>query len=139
MNLRVKKLHEDAKLPTFAHTYDAGMDLYTIEDVSIGGLGIVKIKTGLAFEIPAGHVGLVWDKSSVGSRGLKTLGGVIDAEYRGELIVLMKNLNQEDYCFKKGDKIAQLLIQEVKHYPIEEVAELEDTPRGLGGFGSTGR
>ncbi len=138
MNLKIKKLYTDSKVPSFAHSYDAGMDLFSIEDVFVKGGDIVKIKTGVAFEIEDGYVGLIWDKSSVGSRGLKTLGGVIDSGYRGEVIVVMKNLG-EDYEFKKGDKIAQILIQKVEHPNIEEVNELSSTVRGEGGFGSTGK
>lgn len=138
MNLKIKKLYTDSKVPSFAHSYDAGMDLFSVEDVFVKGGDIVKIKTGVAFEIEDGYVGLIWDKSSVGSRGLKTLGGVIDSGYRGEVIVVMKNLG-EDYEFKKGDKIAQILIQKVEHPNIEEVNELSSTVRGEGGFGSTGK
>ena len=139
MKLKIKKLHIDAKVPSFAHGYDAGMDMFAIEDILVKNGESAKIKTGLALEIPDGYVGLFWDKSSVGSKNLKTFGGVIDAGYRGEIMILIKNLSNEDYTFHKGDKVAQLLIQKVEHPEIEIVEELSDTTRGEGGFGSTGK
>ena len=139
MNLKIKKLNEDAKVPSFAHSFDAGMDLYSCEDIKINPNEAVKVKTGIAMEIPEGYVGLIWDKSSVGSKGIKTMGGVIDSHYRGEVMVLIKNLSDMEYFFEKGDKVAQMLIQKVEHFEIEEVDELSSTVRGEGGFGSTGK
>lgn len=139
MKLKIKKLHEDAVIPQFAHSYDAGMDVFAVEDVMVQKGEIVKIRTGLVLEIPDGYVGLFWDKSSVGSKGIKTFGGVIDSGYRGEVMVVVKNLSDSDHIFHKGDKVAQLLIQKVEHPIIEVVKVLSDTTRGEGGFGSTGR
>ena len=139
MKLKIKKLHDDAVIPQFAHSYDAGMDMFAVEDVMVQKGEIVKIRTGLALEIPDGYVGLFWDKSSVGSKGIKTFGGVIDSGYRGEVMVVVKNLSDSDHIFHKGDKVAQLLIQKVEHPIIEVVEVLSDTTRGEGGFGSTGR
>jgi len=139
MKLKIKKLHEDAVVPSFAHTYDAGMDLFSIEEVIVKVGEQIKIKTGLAFEIEDGYVGLFWDKSSVGSKGLKTLAGVIDSGYRGEVMIVLRNLSNEDYTFKKGDKVAQMLIQKVEQPEIEVVEVLSETTRGEGGFGSTGK
>jgi dUTP pyrophosphatase len=139
MKLKIKKLNNDAVMPTYAHSFDAGMDLRTVEEVIVKAGEDAKIKTGLAMEIPEGYVGLVWDKSGIGSKGLKTLGGVIDAHYRGEIMILMRNLNNEDYTFQKGDKVAQLLIQKIEHPEIEEANELSETVRGEGRFGSTGK
>ena len=82
---------------------------------------------------------MFWDKSSVGSKGIKTFGGVIDSGYRGEVMVVVKNLSDSEHIFHKGDKVAQLLIQKVEHPDIEVVEVLSDTTRGEGGFGSTGR
>lgn len=137
--LKIKKLDRDAIVPSFAHSFDAGMDLYAIEDTKVEAHTMVKVKTGIAMEIPEGYVGLVWDKSSIGSKGLKTLGGVVDSHYRGEIMVLIKNLNDMEYFFEKGDKVAQMIIQKVEHFPIEEVEELSETKRGEKGFGSTGK
>jgi dUTP pyrophosphatase len=139
MKLKIKKLHDDAVIPQFAHSYDAGMDMFAVEEVVIQKGEMVKIRTGLALEIPDGYVGLFWDKSSVGSKGIKTFGGVIDSGYRGEVMVVVKNLSDSEHIFHKGDKVAQLLIQKVEHPDIEVVEVLSDTTRGEGGFGSTGR
>ncbi len=139
MKLKIKKLNTGAVVPSFAHSFDAGMDLYSNEDIKINPNEVVKVKTGIAMEIPEGYVGLIWDKSSVGSKGLKTMGGVIDSHYRGEVMILIKNLSDMEYFFEKGDKVAQMLIQKVEHFEIEETNELPETLRGEGGFGSTGK
>jgi len=139
MELLVQKLHEQAKLPTFAHDTDAGMDVYCCEEIMIEQGARVQVRTGIAIAIPAGFVGLAWDKSGLSHKsGLKTLGGVIDADYRGELLIGLVNTGSESYTFKVGDKVAQLLIQKVEHPDIVEVTSLESTVRGVKGFGSTG-
>ncbi len=140
MELKVKKLHEAAKLPTFAHATDAGMDLYAIEPVTILPGERVQLKTGIAMAIPSGFVGLIWDKSGLSHKsGLKTLGGVVDAGYRGEVMVGFINTSALAYTFAVGDKIAQMLIQKVEHPEVLEVADLDETDRGVGAFGSTGK
>ncbi len=139
MKLSVKKINNEAVLPTRAHSYDAGMDLYVNGRQVIIAHTTMAVSTGISMEIPEGFVGLIWDKSSVGAKGLKTLGGVIDSEYRGEVKVVIHNLNNEDIIFEHGQKIAQMLIQKVELVDIEEVADLSSTIRGEGGFGSTGR
>lgn len=90
-------------------------------------------------EIPEGHVALVWDKSSIGGKGIKTLGGVLDAGYRGEIFITVHNLQDEAYTFEAGHKLAQVLIQKVELLDVEEVEELSETKRGEGRFGSTGK
>jgi dUTP pyrophosphatase len=140
MEIKIKKLHPDAKLPTFAHATDAGMDIYTVEEITIPAGAHRLIKTGIAIALPDGYVALVWDKSGVANkRHLKTVGGVFDAEYRGEYFIGMYNFGQEPQSFSVGDKITQLLIQRVEHPRLVEVTELEDTSRGAGAFGSTGK
>lgn len=139
MKLNIKKLHPEAKLPTRAHADDAGLDIYSLEAVTIEPGEKVALKTGFALAIPTGYVGLIWDKGSVGVKGgVKTLGGVVDAAYRGELIIGLVNLSKEEYKVEKGAKISQLLIQKVELPEVCEVSELDDTIRGAGGFGSTG-
>ncbi|MCA9367367.1 dUTP diphosphatase [Candidatus Kaiserbacteria bacterium] len=139
MQLKIKKLHEDAKLPSFAHATDAGMDLYTVEDFTMQPGEHYKAHTGVAIALPDGYAGLIWDKGGVGiGRQIKTLGGVFDTEYRGEWIIGLVNLSNEAQSFKVGDKIAQLLIQKVEHPELLEVDELDETARGEGRFGSTG-
>lgn len=138
MNLKIKKLHIDAKLPTYATLDDAGMDLYALEDTNINPMERVLVKTGIAMEIPEGHVGLIWDKSGVVFKlGQKTIGGVVDAGYRGEILVAMVNLTDKLYTFKKGDKVAQMIIQPKVTANIIESEELNDSERGEGGFGSS--
>jgi len=140
MILKVKKNHPDAIVPSYAHHGDAGMDMRTPEEVTVAPGEVSKIKTGIALEIPDGHVALCWDKSSIGmNHSIKTIGGVIDASYRGEVVVGVINLGKEPYTFKKGEKLAQILIQKVERPEVEEVAELSETSRGEGGFGSTGK
>ena len=139
MKLKVKKLHPDAKLPTRAHNDDAGLDIYCYETITLAPQEIKNIPTGVAFEIPEGYVLLVWDKSSIGAKGMKTFGGVIDAGYRGEAFITLYNLRDEPYTFERGHKLAQLLIQKVELWEVEEVAELSETKRGTGALGSTGK
>ena len=139
MKLKIKKLDKQAILPKREHDGDAGLDLYSIMNLEIAPNERVKIGTGIAMSLPLNYVGLLWDKSGLASKeGLKVLGGVIDAGYRGEIIVAIVNLSENKYKVEKGQKIAQLLIQKVELPEVCEVSELEDTKRGLGGFGSTG-
>lgn len=139
MKIQVKKLHPDAKIPSFAHESDAGMDLYSVTDLILKPGERVSVPTGIAMALPDGHVALVWDKSGVSHKyGIKVLGGVIDCGYRGEYLIGLVNLSQENFEIKVGQKIAQLLIQKVEHPEVEEVVELDDTSRGDGRFGSTG-
>ena len=139
MELKVKKLHEDAILPARAHADDAGLDIFSNEECELQPGERRTIKTGIALSIPSGFVGLIWDKSSVPHKwGVKTMGGVIDASYRGEIGVIMVNLSKEVYKVEKGAKISQLLVQRVELPEVCEVSELDDTIRGEGGFGSTG-
>lgn len=139
MKLLIQKLHPDAVTPTFAHPEDAGMDLYALEAVVIPPGARVQVPTGIACAIPLGYAGLFWDKSGLShKRGLKVMGGVIDAGYRGELLVGLMNLGSEPHTLGKGDKITQMLIQKVEHPELVVVETLDATVRGEGGFGSTG-
>ncbi len=140
MELKIKKLIPNATLPNYAHVGDAGMDFFASEITVIKKGERVQVKTGIAMAIPEGYVGLVWDKSGLSHKhGLKTLGGVIDAGYRGEIMIGMINLSSEDYTIEAGHKVAQMLIQKVESPEIIEVEELDDTSRGIGAFGSTGK
>lgn len=139
MKLKVKKLRLEAKLPTRAHHDDAGLDIYCCEAVTLPPQTTMKIPTGISYELPEGYCGFAWDKSSVGSHGIKTLGGVLDSGYRGELFIPMRNLTDKEYTFEAGHKIAQMVIQKVELWEVEESQELSETIRGEGGFGSTGK
>jgi dUTP pyrophosphatase len=140
MQLKIKKLNTEAIVPQYAHSDDAGFDLFSIKDFEIAPGSRVQIPTGIAMEIPEGFVGLIWDKSGLSHKnGLKTLGGVIDAGYRGEVKVGLINLSAETYLLEKGHKVAQMIIQKKETCEIVEVDELSDTSRGEGGFGSSGK
>ena len=139
MKIKVKKLREDAKLPTHGHPRDAGMDFYAIGDVFFPALGQAQVHTGVAVEIPEGYAGMVWDKSSISfGHGLKIMGGVIDSGYRGEIIMSLRNLSDKDFILQKGHKVAQMIIQKFEHCDILEVDKLSETVRGEGREGSTG-
>lgn len=140
MEIKIKKLHPDAVVPSYAYATDAGMDLFSSEEITIPVGSTAVISTGIAMEIPEGYAGLIWDKSGLAVKyGLKTFGGVIDAGYRGEVKVGIRNFNTHEYVIKAGNKIAQMLIQKIESPRIVVVEELSDTPRGDGGFGSTGK
>ena len=134
-----KKLYESAKSPTKGHLEDAGWDLYAFETVSIPAGATVLVSTGIAIAIPKGHSGLIWDRSSMGVKGVHRHAGVIDCGYRGEVKVCLHNTTKEPFHVEKGDRIAQLIIQEVPHFVQHVVEELDSTDRGSGGFGSTGK
>lgn len=139
MQIKVKKINKDAKLPTHGHPGDAGMDFYCAEDVIFPAGKQAGVHTGIAVEIPEGHVGLLWDKSSISfNLGLKVMGGVIDSSYRGEVIMNLLNTSNKDVLLPKGHKVAQMLIQKFEHCDILEVSELSQTVRGHGREGSTG-
>lgn len=136
--LRVEKLSPSAKIPTRAHATDAGLDLYADDYHTLFPGDIAGIKTGIKMQIPAGCAGLVWDKSGLAKTGLHAIAGVIDSDYRGEIIVLMKNLSEDIINVSRGQKIAQMLIQKIETPEIIEDRVEDKTERGAGGFGSTG-
>jgi len=139
MQLKIKKLKAEAKLPTKGHPGDAGMDFYAVDTVVFLPGGQMRVHTGVAIEIPDGYVGLIWDKSSISfNMGLKIMGGVIDASYRGEIIMNLLNTTDKEVILEKGHKIAQMLIQKFEDCDIVEVSELSETVRGEGREGSTG-
>lgn len=140
MHIKVKKLKEDAKSPTHGHPGDAGMDFYSTEEIFFAPGEQKRVPTGVAVEIPEGYVGLIWDKSSISFKhGLKVFGGVIDACYRGEIIMCLTNLSNKSFTLEKGHKIAQMIIQKFEHCDIVEVDSLTETVRGNGREGSTGK
>jgi dUTP pyrophosphatase len=139
MELKVKKIQKDVKLPRYGHTGDAGLDLFSSVDFVLAEGQVEAIPTGIKIAVPEGYAGLIWDKSGVSLRGVHRLAGVIDSGYRGEVKVVMVNLSREPFVIEKGMKIAQMLVQPVVKVDIVEVDDLEDTSRGEGGFGSTGK
>lgn len=137
-----KKLNPDAVIPDYAHAGDAGMDLYSIQDDIIEPLTWKLIPTGLACKLPEGTEGQVRSKSGIALKnGVFVLNtpGTVDENYRGEIGVVLYNLNtKEPFVIKKGQKIAQYVINQIEYVETVEVKELDATNRGEGGFGSTG-
>ena len=142
MQLRFKKLHPEAILPTQAHPGDAGSDLYSIEDLVLEPGTRAKVATGVAVAIPDGHAGLVLPRSGLAHKHGITLTntpGLIDSGYRGELQVLMLNTDRsEPFEIRAGDRIAQLVIVAYAAPEWTAVEEFDETVRGDGGFGSSG-
>ena len=143
-SLRIKKLEEGAKIPFRATLHSAGIDLYALlkEPVEIGSHEICQIHTGIACEIPIGFAGFIFARSSLGIKHGVTPAncvGVIDSDYRGEIIVGLINQLDTPFIVQPGDRIAQLIIMPVMTPDIQEVEELTPTRRGTGGFGSTGK
>lgn len=142
--MQVKRLHPNAKLPAYGTDLSAGADLSACldEPVTIQPGQTAFLPTGLAIAVPRGYAGLVFARSGLGcKRGLAPANkvGVIDADYRGQVHVALLNHSGEPQTIYPGDRIAQLLIVPVLTPEVEEVAELDETARGEGGFGSTGR
>jgi dUTP pyrophosphatase len=140
MNLKIKKLSLDIPDARYAKSGDAGFDLYARETVTLLPGKQTTIATGIAIEIPEGYVGLIWDKSGLATTfGLKTLGGVVDAGYRGEVMVGMINLSDQAYTFEAGHKVAQMIIQKFETVSFEMAEELSESERADTGFGSSGK
>lgn len=139
MIVKIKRLHPEAKLPSYAHPGDVGMDMYSLEDYTLQPGELKIFFTGFALEFEPGYAAIVKDKSSVGGKGVHCVGGVFDAGYRGEYNVGLINLTKEPFIIAKGQKIAQLVLFPVIIATLEETSELSDSSRGAGGFGSTGK
>ena len=142
--IKVKKLREGAHLPTYGTEFSAGSDLYACleSDITIAPGETKKIPTGLAMEIPVGCAGLIYARSSLGTKkGLAPANkvGVVDSDYRGEFMIFLHNHGSESQTVSHGDRIAQLLVTPVFTPDFVEAEELSDTGRGSGGFGSTGK
>ena len=142
--VKVAKTDPDARIPTKGSFHAAGWDLYCLEDTVVSFRSSIKLRTGLRVAIPVGFEGQVRARSSLGSKGLILPHsiGTIDADYRGELFVLMTWIGEGDsYKVKSGERIAQLVIAPIPNVQFAEVEvrELGETERGEGGFGSTGR
>lgn len=140
--LKIKKLDEKAIIPTYGTEYSAGADLYALldEDLEIKPGETVMIGTGLAMAIPTGYAGLIYARSSLGSKkGLAPANkvGVIDSDYRGEIKVPLFNQSKETQIITKNERIAQIIFTPYLKVNFQETDELNDTTRGTGGFGST--
>jgi dUTP pyrophosphatase len=141
--MKVLKLHENAIIPKYATNGSCGLDLFadlhSSKFISLEPYTVYHIGTGISLEFDSKDYGLICDKSSLGAKGIKVMGGVIDNDYRGEIIVMLKNLNQVPYNIFDGDKIAQMIVMNYRHVKIQLVDELTETSRGSKGFGSTGK
>jgi dUTP pyrophosphatase len=140
--LRVKRLSDAVPLPSYAHPGDAGLDLCAAERVLLRVRQRALVRTGLAIELPPGTEAQVRPRSGLALKhGVTILNtpGTIDAGYRGELCALLINLGEADFPIEIGTRIAQLVVSRVTRVNVEEIADLLPSPRGDGGFGSTGK
>ena len=142
LTVRVKRLDADLPLPSYAYEGDAGLDLLAARDVTLRPLERALVPTGLAIALPDGYAGFVQPRSGLAAKkGLSIVNtpGLIDARYRGELKIILINLDREATVeVGRGERIAQLVIQRVPVVTLEEVDELDETDRGANGFGSSG-
>ena len=142
VNVKIKRLDPNVELPAYAYTGDAGLDLRANTDAVIPPHGRALIPTGIAIALPDGYAGFVQPRSGMAlKRGLSIANtpGLIDAHYRGELKIIVVNLDpKQPITIERGERIAQLVIQEVPIVELVEVDELDETDRGSGGFGSSG-
>lgn len=139
--IKVKKLHPDAVIPKYQTDGSAGFDLHAVEDVVIGTDGTELVRTGLAFEIPQGYEMQIRPRSGLSLKTklrIANAPGTIDSDYRGEVGIVVDNTTVVPHLIRKGDRIAQGVIQAVSRAAFQEVDKLTDTQRGDGGFGSTG-
>ena len=142
VSLPIKRIDPEVELPSYAYAGDAGLDLRASEDVTLAPLERRLVSTGLAVAIPEGYAGFVQPRSGLALReghSMANTPGLVDSHYRGELKVCAVNLDPErSIRIKRGDRIAQLVIQRVPAVTLVEVDELDETDRGAGGFGSSG-
>jgi len=139
--MKVKRLSEDAKLPTYGTPFSAGLDLYSIDEIEIPPLSRQIIGTGISVELEnEDEHGFIWPRSGLSFKaGLDVLGGVIDNDYRGEIKVIIFNSDKNfSYKVGKGERIAQLVVQKVSRHTLIESEIENNTDRGNCGFGSTG-
>lgn len=140
MNVKIKKLHTDAVIPSYAKEGDAGLDLVATT-MLYDDYGNLSYGTGLAFEIPKGYVGLVFPRSSNSKKDLWLTNsvGVIDSGYRGEVTFKYRQVDLKERIYQIGDRVGQLIIMPYPHIEFEEVEELSETERGCGSYGSSGK
>ena len=139
MKVETKRFHPDAVLPKFALKTDTAMDVFALERTILVPGNVTKVRTGVGIDVPVGYAYFIKDKSSVGSMGVTTLGGVFDAGYQGEIIAIMFNLTDQEIIFEKAQKLCQIVFMKIEQPKLVEVVEFSEmTERGVGGFGSTG-
>lgn len=140
MHIKIKKLHKNAVIPTYAKPGDAGLDLVVTEVIE-ESMKQITYGFGLALEIPEGYVGLVFPRSSIRRTdlALSNAVGVIDSGYRGEIQATFKKIEDYPHVYRIGDRAAQIMIMPVPYVTFEQVFELSSTERGEGAFGSSGK
>lgn len=139
MTLRVKKLHPDAVIPTRTSPHSVGYDLYSMEDITVPSMDRRIVSTGVCATLPPGVYGRIAPRSGMTLKyGIQTGAGVIDPDYTGELVVVLFNFGSEEFEVKKGNRIAQMILERCETPLIEEVIELAETKRGNNGFGWSG-
>lgn len=144
MKIKLKRLHKDAIVPTYATDGSAAVDLYTIENYSIKPGKVIWLRTGIAIEVPKGYYAEVYNRSGMAAKReiIIVSSRIIDSDYRGEVFIPVKIIAEVPDCWfapiKKGSRIAQMIIKKYEKIEFEEVEELSETDRGAGGFGSTG-
>lgn len=136
--MKFKKLSEHAKAPVRGSEYAAGLDLFTIESADILPKQRALLKTGLAVEIPADYVALIWPRSKLAvKKGIDVLAGVVDSDYRGEVMISLLNTSDQKVEIRRGDKVAQMIIQRCILIEPVEVDQLSETERGSNGVNSS--
>ncbi len=140
MEVKIQLLKKGAQVPSYGRNGDAGFDLYSIEDYVLQPGERHVFNVGFALELPAGTAGLVWDRSGMAVKhGIHSLAGVIDSNYRGELGITLYNTSQQPWECRKGDRIAQMLVQSVERVTLRQAAELSASERGGNAYLSSGR
>lgn len=139
MEIKVQRLSKYGRVPTKINDSDAGWDIYASEDAIIDPSQSQLVSTDMAMAIPEEYVGLIWDRSGMAAKkGIHRFAGVIDSGYRGEIKVCLWNSSNEHYIINQGERIAQILFQQVPPFFLKEVENLDNTGRGKDGFGSSG-
>ena len=139
ITINIKKIHGDAKIPEYKSKEAAGCDFYSLEDVQIAPGETKKIRTGVCIEIPFGHYLRIEDRSGLAVKGVHKVSGIIDSDYRGEILIVLHNHSKEDHSIEKHDRIAQGIVTPVSQVVFREMKELSSTERGERGFHSTGK
>jgi len=145
INIKLKRLHKDAKIPIYATNRSVAVDLYSIEDYFIRPNKVMRLRTGIAIEMPKDYYAEIYNRSGLASKKELVIisSRIIDNDYRGEIIIPMKLIANIPGLWvvkiNKGDRIAQMIIKRYEEIEFEEVDELSETDRGSGGFGSTGK
>lgn len=139
LEVKIKRLHPEAKIPIHATEHAAGFDIYAPQGIILKPGETTKVATGIAFEIPLGYYVRIEDRSGMAIKGIHKVGGIVDSDYRGEVFIVLHNSTPNEYKIEKHDRIAQGILTPVHQASFLESKELSETQRGEGGFHSTGK